>query len=260
LGNGVMLEMVSIPGGTFTMGQTNREKQQLVQQWGEAEYQKLFACELPQHCVTVQPFLMGKFAVTQAQWKAVAGLLKVRRDLDHDPAQFKGNNRPVEQVSWDEVVEFCDRLSQKTGRHYRLPSEAEWEYACRAGTTTPFSCCETITTDLSNYDGKHIYGSGTTGVYQQETTEAGSFPPNAFGLYDMQGNVWEWCADHWHDNYEGAPTDGSAWITGKYHLSKLLRGGSWNTAPGYCRSASRNCNYPVGAYPDLGFRVVCGLT
>src|SRR5919199_600622 len=190
LGNGVFLDMVSIPGGTFLMGSPDTEKERA-------------HTEGPQHSVTVKPFYLGKFPVTQKQWKAVAALPQVMRHLDFDPSDFKGDNLPVEQVFWDEAVEFCQRLSKKTGRSYRLPSEAEWEYACRAGTTTPFHFGETITSDLANYNGNFIYGSESKGIFRQETTAVGSFQvANAFGLYDMHGNVWEWCADYWHENHK----------------------------------------------------------
>jgi formylglycine-generating enzyme required for sulfatase activity len=164
----------------------------------------------------------------------------------------------VEQVNWHEAVEFCARLSQKTGREYRLPTEAEWEYACRAGTTTPFHFGPTLTTNLANYDGNYVYGSGPKGVYREQTTDVGSFPPNAFGIYDMHGNVWEWCLDHWHDNYKGAPTDGSAWIEGGDSNRRLLRGGSWIDAPRNCRSAYRGGFGPVVRLITFGFRIVCG--
>ncbi len=214
--------------------------------------------EYPQHSVTIAPFYMGKFAITQVQWQAIATLPKINHDLNPDPSNFKGANRPVEQISWFEAVEFCDRLTQKTGNSYRLPSEAEWEYACRAGTTTPFHFGETISTDLANYRRLDIrryysgsYGKGAKDIYREQTTDVGSFSPNAFGLYDMHGNVWEWCSDRWHDNYQGAPntsgeakpTDGSVWEAGdsKY---RLLRGGSWNYNPLLCRSANRLRNSP----------------
>jgi formylglycine-generating enzyme required for sulfatase activity len=204
---------------------------------------------------------MGKYQVTQAQWRQIANRteLKENRDLTPDPSEFKGDNRPVECVSWEDVVEFCDRLSKYTKRLYRLPSEAEWEYACRAGTTTPFHFGETITTDLANYDGNYVYGNGVKGTYRKETTEVGSFGvANNFGLYDMHGNVWEWCQDNWHDNYEGAPTDGSAWINNEEHNNKkLLRGGSWFYNPDYCRSAYRGSNYLDDINHNIGFRVVC---
>ncbi|MFM6156880.1 MAG: formylglycine-generating enzyme family protein, partial [Sphaerospermopsis kisseleviana] len=224
LNNEIKLEMVSIPGDTFMMGSPPQELERR-------------NSESPQHTVTVQPFFMGKYQVTQAQWRFVAELPQVNRELNPDPANFKGDNRPVERVSWYDAVEFCTRLSNYTKRPYSLPSEAQWEYACRAGTTTPFHFGETITTDLANYDGDYIYGDGVKGVYRQETTEVGSFGvANNFGLYDMHGNVWEWCLDDWHDNYKGAPTDGSAWFdenTNLFDKSKpaLLRGGSWDSNP-----------------------------
>jgi formylglycine-generating enzyme required for sulfatase activity len=252
LGQGVSLDMVLIPGGTFMMGQTEVEKTELIRQVGEENYKECFARELPRHSVTLGTFALGKYPVTQAQWRAVTALPRVRLKLDPDPSHFKGDNRPVEQVNWHEAIEFCARLSVHSGQTYSLPSEAQWEYAARAGTTTPFHFGETLTTDLANYNGEYTFASGSKGVYRQETTEVGSFPPNGFGLYDMHGNVWEWCLDHWHDNYEGAPADGSAWVTGGY----TLRGGSWFINPGYCRCASR-CNIQPGDRSgDGGFRVV----
>ncbi|MFB2835497.1 SAV_2336 N-terminal domain-related protein, partial [Floridanema evergladense] len=211
LSEGVELEMVAIPGGTFTMGSPQSEKDSR-------------ANERPQHDVTISPFFMGKYPVTQAQWKAIASLtdLKVERDLDPDSSNFKGDNRPVETVDWYDAVEFCQRLSRLTGREYRLPSEAQWEYACRGFTKPldlesgesypPFYFGETITADLANYNASSTYADEPSGENSEETTPVGQFPPNAFGLYDMHGNVWEWCADDWHKNYENAPTDGSAWI------------------------------------------------
>lgn len=235
LGNGVILEMVSIAGGSFMMG---------------APLEEEFTTdrERPQHGVIIKPFFMGKFQVTQAQWRAVASLPKVNGELNLDPSYFKGDNLPVERVSWYDAVEFCARLSKRTGREYRLPSEAEWEYACRAETTTPFHFGETITTELANY-------------HQQQTTPVGQFPPNAFGLYDMHGNVWEWCADIWHENYEGAPTDGSAWLEQGNNNYSPLRGGSWNDDSGSCRSAFRINRLKVRDLIglNLGFRVVCGI-
>jgi formylglycine-generating enzyme required for sulfatase activity len=254
LGNKVQLEMVLIPGGTFMMGAPETEK-------GSRD------SERPQHQVTISPFCMGKYSVTQPQWQAVASLPQVNRELKPDPSYFKGENRPVESVSWYDASEFCDRLSRYTGSPYRLPSEAEWEYSCRAGTTTPFHFGETITTDLANYRGTDnekyklpgSYGSGSKGIYREETTPVGSLEiANNFGLLDMHGNVWEWCADHWHENYEEAPSDGSAWIfDDNDNQSRLLRGGSWRYNPAYCRSASRYYNYPADRSYSIGFRVVC---
>jgi len=246
LGNEIALEMVQIPGGTFVMGAPKTEE-------GSTDDER------PQHQVIISPFYMGKYPVTQAQWQAVAAIEQVNRELDPDPSNFKGKNLPVEQVSWYDAVEFCDRLSCQTGKPYRSPSEAEWEYACRAGTTTPFHFGETITSQLANYNGEATYGVGTKGTYREKTTEVGSFGvANAFGLYDMHGNVWEWCADHWHDNYEDAPTDGSASIGSSDNRPRLLRGGSWGSDPVLCRSASRYINnLPVNRFNDIGFRVVC---
>ncbi len=221
--------------------------------------------ERPQHQVTIKLFYLGKYLVTQAQWQAVAVLPQVNRRLNPNPSFFKGVNRPVEQVSWYDAVEFCSRLSQYTGRHYRLPSEAEWEYACRAGTTTPFHFGETITTDLANYRGTDnepyttwlgSYGKGSKGIYREETTEVGSFGvANNFGLYDIHGNVWEWCEDNWHENYKGAPTDGSAWVNDNDY--RMLRGGSWILNPVYCRSAYRYSYSAGDSYDTFGFRVAC---
>jgi formylglycine-generating enzyme required for sulfatase activity len=247
LGNGITLEMVEIPGGTFMMGSSPSEK-------GRDDD------ESPQHQVTVPAFYMGKFQVTQEQWKAVASLPQVKRELKSDPSNFKGNKLPVESVSWEDVVEFCARLSKATGKEYRLPSEAEWEYACRAGTTTPFYFGETITTDLANYDGNNTYANEPKGKYREKTTEVGSFPPNSFGLYDMHGNVWEWCGDNYHENYQGAPNDGSVWIENNSSIN-VLRGGSWAIVPNNCRSADRYWFARVFILDyDLGFRCVVPRT
>lgn len=260
LGNNVTLEMVSIPEGSFMMGSPKDEAERL-------------RSESPQHKVTIRAFFMSKYPVTQAQWQAVAALPQINRELDLKPSKFKGVNRPVESVSWYDALEFCDRLSQYTGKNYRLPSEAEWEYACRAGTNTPFHFGETITTDVANYRGTDkeeygwpgFYGRGPKGIYRQETTEVGSFGvANAFGLYDMHGNVWEWCQDDWDDNDKGAPTDGSAWFNNNNNLPQeqqrvVVRGGSWFNVPGLCRSASRDdlCKAKRSFLNfDIGFRVV----
>ncbi|MGB3508345.1 MAG: SUMF1/EgtB/PvdO family nonheme iron enzyme, partial [Microcoleaceae cyanobacterium] len=222
LGKGVMLEMVYIPGGTFIMGSPENEA-------GRHDN------ESPQHKVTLQPFFMSKYPITQSQYQAIMG---------KNPSHFKGGNRPVEFVSWYDTTEFCQKLSQKTGKNYRLPSESQWEYACRGGTTTPFYFGETITSELANYDGNYPYGNAPKGKYRKQTTDVGNFPPNAFGLYDMYGNVWEWCQDVLHHNYEGAPTDGSAWES-EADTGRMLRGGCWLNDFRNCRSARR--------------RLLCGL-
>jgi formylglycine-generating enzyme required for sulfatase activity len=163
----------------------------------------------------------------------------------------------VEKVSWYDATKFCQKLSQITGKKYSLPSESQWEYACRAGTTTPFYFGETITSELVNYYGNYTYANAPKGIYRKETTNVGIFPPNAFGLYDMHGNVGEWCADEWHSNYDGSPTDGSVWLDGDKDRSPL-RGGSWAYSPIYCRSAFRINYYRRDAHYDFtGFRVVC---
>ena len=260
LGNGITLEMVAIPGGTFLMGTEDEEIERLVKKFDWVGFRR----ERPQHEVTVPPFFMGKYPITQDQWKAIASRtdLKVKQDLDFNPAHFKdrpdSDRRPVEQVNWDHAIEFCARLSKLTGREYRLPSEAEWEYACRAGTTTPFYFGETITGELANYDASNTYAEEAKGEYRQQTTPVGQFPPNAFGLYDMHGNVWEWCADTWHDNYDGAPTDGSAWIENGDDNCSPPRGGSWCNDPYYCRSAYRDYNHRRNYDDSYGFRVMCG--
>jgi formylglycine-generating enzyme required for sulfatase activity len=245
LANDTQLEMMLIPGGTFIMGSPKEEENSM-------------DSERPQHEVTIEPFFMGKYQVTQAQWRFVAQLPQVNRELEQDPSHFKGDNRPVEQVSWEDAVEFCDRLSQYTGRTYRLPSEAEWEYACRAGSAKPFAFGDTITTNEVNYDGNYTYGNAPKGEYRGRTTPVGTFQPNAFGLYDMHGNVWEWCQDSWHSNYKGAPTDGSAWLDNEESSNrKLLRGGSWLNDARLCRSAARGRFSRDFRCSHCGFRVVC---
>ena len=233
LGDGITIDMIAIPGGSFMMGSPSTEA-------GQSND------EGPQHNVNISPFFMGKYEVTNEQYQAVMG---------NNPSKFKGAKRPVESVNWNDAVEFCRKLTQKTGKTYRLPSEAEWEYACRAGTTTPFYFGETITPDLVNYDGNNPYGAAPKGLYRKETTDVGIFPPNSFGLYDMHGNVYEWCSDKYHYNYSGAPTDGSSWETGTDN-NRVLRGGSWNYGFAlYCRSAVRSWHSAGVRFSFIGFRV-----
>ncbi|MFM2378839.1 MAG: hypothetical protein RLZZ143_1417, partial [Cyanobacteriota bacterium] len=261
LGKGITLEMVAIPGGTFLMGTEDEEIERLVKKLRWEGFRR----ERPQHEVTIKPFDLGKYPITQAQWKAIADRqdLKVEKDLNHNPASFKdrsdSDRRPVEKVNWYDAVEFCARLSKLTGGEYRLPSEAEWEYACRAGTTTPFYFGETITGELANYGGSYTYAGEPKAEFRQQTTPVGQFPPNAFGLYDMHGNVWEWCEDNWHDNYDGAPTDGSVWIENGDDNRSPLRGGCCWGGPAFCRSADRYyLNRRASYLLNNGFRVVCG--
>ena len=229
LDGGVSLAMVLIPGGTFLMGSRAGQG---------------YDDERPQHSVVVPSFLMGKYPVTQAQWEAVMGW--------SPPYRCKGARRPVDRVSWEDARAFCARLSARTGRAYRLASEAEWEYACRAGTTTPFYFGETITTGLANYVGEHVYRSEPKGIYRHATTEVGSFPPNAFGLYDMHGNVWQWCQD-WYSKYKAdAVTDPQGPARGGV---RVMRGGSWGHPRG-CETATRYWCGQDSRSGMVGFRIV----
>jgi formylglycine-generating enzyme required for sulfatase activity len=243
--------MVRIQGGTFLMGSPSSEA-------GRDNNET-------RHQVTVGSFYMGKYEVTQREWTAVMG---------NNPSSFKGDNLPVENVSWYDAVEFCNRLSQREGLTpaytrngdtvtwnrnadgYRLPTEAEWEYACRAGTTTPFNTGNNISTNTANWNGNYPYSNGSKGVYREKTVAAGSFPPNAWGLYDMHGNVWEWCWD-WYGAYTaGARTDPVGAVTG---AARVLRGGSCYSSAVDLRSALRRYGTPSGPSGTLGFRLVRGL-
>jgi formylglycine-generating enzyme required for sulfatase activity len=243
LGGGVRIELVRIPAGTFIMGSTPGEKGRL-------------ETEGPQHSVKLPEFYLGKFEVSQAEWRAVARLPKIDRELNPDPSYFKGDDLPVEQVSWDEAVEFCKRLSLKTGRVYRLPSEAEWEYAARSNARGPFAFGEAITPDIVNYNGEYPYAGAAKGMNRKKTVALGSLRiANAFGLYDLHGNVEEWCADNWHDNYDGAPVDGSAWASGGDPEYQVLRGGSWYSSASYCRHSQRSWLGHQYRFSGVGFRV-----
>ncbi len=260
--DGLALMMLRIPAGSFLMGSPTEELERDND-------------EGPQHQVQLQEFLLSRTPITQAQWRVVAGWQPLEgeppweRELKQDPlgseadSGFRGEDRPVVNVSWHDAMEFCRRLRRRTGRSYTLPSEAQWEYACRAGTTTPFHFGATISPQLANYNATTSYAEGPAGENRRQTTDVASFPANAWGLHDMHGNVWEWCLDHWHGSYaegdEEAPTDGSAWIekNDAENQSRLLRGGSWNNFPGFCRSAYRDLNHPDNANDDLGFRVCC---
>jgi formylglycine-generating enzyme required for sulfatase activity len=233
LGSGVNLDMVYIPSGKFTMGSPPEE------QGNEDERPQI-------KDVNVSTFYMGKYEVTQAQWQAIMG---------KNPAKFKDNlQNPVEQVSWDDAQEFCKKLSQKTGREFRLPSEAEWEYACRAGTNTAYSFG-----DNASLLGEYAWYRDNSFL---KTNPVGQKKPNPWGLYDMHGNVWEWCQDS-YEKYGGESDlirkTGNAIIKENDSRSRLLRGGSWFIGGGLCQSAYRYYSHARDRYYYLGFRVVCIL-
>ena len=289
-GEAEALTLLWIPPGRFWMGSPATEP----------EFRD---SESPQHLVQLQGYFISQTLITQAQWREVAKWEEKpgetwQRDLEAHPSLFSnigqsrtlartladGNalrllpsektseRRPVENVDWNDAMEFCNRLRQRTGRHYTLPTEAQWEYACRAGTAKPFSFGDTLSAKLANYDAAHAYayGAGSIGVHLQQTSPVGSYPANAWGLYDMHGNVREWCLDDWHPNYEGAPIDGTAWLyEGKppkissrgnpdTWARTVVRGGSWRDRPIACRSAARAYELPGGGgYEDVGIRLVC---
>ncbi|MBO0723452.1 MAG: formylglycine-generating enzyme family protein, partial [Blastocatellia bacterium] len=245
LGDGVALEMMKVPGGTFMMGSPS----------DEADYSD---SEGPRHSVAVPEFFMGRFEITREQWRQIAKMPQVSIYLEEDPSSIKDSlKQPVEQVKWVEAVEVCERLKKKTGYAYRLPSEAEWEYAERAGTTTPFAFGPMITPAIVNYyNDESLHGSASKDPKKADVGSLGT--ANAFGLYDMPGNVWEWCLDVWHENYEGAPTDGSAWLSGGDSTLHVIRGGSWLDLGRYCRSAFRDADSAGERNSRNGFRVVCG--
>lgn len=237
LGEGIKLEMVEIPSGTFDMGSVDSED----------IYNDIYNNEWPQHQINVNSFYLGKYEVTQAQYQIIMG---------NNPSKFKGGDLPVENITWNDAVEFCKRLSAKTEKTYRLPSEAEWEYACRAGTTTKFSFGENINTDIVNYREKDSYGRPIKEKNYEKTITVGSLGiANAFGIYDMQGNVWEWCQDIYQPNYNGAPTNGIAWEQTN-NDRRVLRGGSWAYSIDYCRCSNRVRNRQAHHDDYDGFRVV----
>jgi uncharacterized protein (TIGR02996 family) len=236
LAEGVDMTLAWISPGTFLMGSPPEEPERF-------EDETLHEVTLP------QGFYLGIHAVTQAQWQAVMG---------DNPSHFKGKKRPVEQVSWEDCQAFCTKLSEREGKRYGLPSEAEWEYACRAGTTTPFHFGETISTDQANYNGNYPYDKGTKGEYRKRTTSVGSFPPNAWGLFGMHGNVWEWCQDEYR-SYEDINTDGILDTENIDEAARVLRGGSWDGIAWVCRAAYRLWFAPGDRISDYGFRVAFRL-
>ena len=229
--NSLGMKFVWIPPGNFMMGSPKEEK--------------LPNDNQTQHKVTLtKGFYMGVYTVTQEQWKEIMG---------KNPSFFKGEkNLPVEQVSWDDCQDFIKKLREKDKKAYRLPTEAEWEYSCRAGTKTPFHFGETISTEQANYNGDFTYGNGKKGVYRKKTTPVGSFPANAWGLHDMHGNVWQWCQDWYGDYPQKDVVDPTGPEKGQY---RVLRGGSWHFSPEYCRSAIRVRDEPGNRSNNYGLRV-----
>lgn len=254
LGGGVTLEMVEIPGGAFLMGSSEADVQEAFTEAkrystkADADIIEWFNDEKPQHRVTVSGFYMGKYEVTQAQYRAV---------MAANPSWFKGDDLPATCISWDAAGEFCQRLSQMTEREYRLPSEVEWEYACRGGTQTPFAFGLSLSSAWAQVDGESPYGEAPKEDRRDQPMPCGTFSPNGYGLYDMHGSVFEWCLDHWHRNYDGAPSDGSAWLSGGDALARVVRGGFCRSPAWATRSAHRGA--PVAPASDgsqFGFRLV----
>jgi formylglycine-generating enzyme required for sulfatase activity len=237
-------ELVVIPAGSFVMGSPHDEKGR-------------DSDEEPQHRVTfASGFALGRYPVTFAEYDRFC--MEIGREQPPDQGWGRGR-RPVINVAWDDARAYCAWLSQQTGQPYRLPSEAEWEYACRAGTTTPFWTGATIGAAEANYDGGYAYGSGDVGEYRERTTPVDAFAMNPWGVYDLHGNVWEWCEDCWNERYDGAPTDGSPWLDGDCSL-RAVRGGSWYGEPRYMRSACRSKNERADRGSNLGFRIARTLT
>ena len=234
-------EMVIVPSGSFMMGTPASEPERL-------------SNEEPQHLVTIgKPFAAGKFAVTFAEWDACRADGGCANYIPGDQG-WGGSNRPVINVTWNDAKAYAGWLSKRTGRSYRLLSEAEREYVTRAGAATPFWWGSSISTDQSNYDGNHTYGGGVKGEYRKMTLPVASFQPNPWGLYQVHGNVYDWVEDCFHDSYRGAPLDGTAWITGDC-IYRVHRGGSWSSEPQYLGAAFRNSTNPDIRHYEIGFRV-----
>ena len=251
--NQMGMEFVYVPAGSFMMGSSDAEVQAAYRDVkhylpNEAKLE-WFTSEKPQHEVTIRVGLyMGRYEVTQAQWQTVMG---------SNPSYFKNCGQcPVEQVSWSDAQEFIRRINTRSDDfQYRLPTEAEWEYACRAGTTTSFAFGDSLSSKQANFYGNEPYGNAAKGVYRKKTTPVGSFQSNAWGLYDMHGNVWEWCEDMWHENYNDAPSDGTAWVSNGDPSIRVLRGGDWISRGAGLRSVTRHKNNPSN-WETYGFRLV----
>ena len=234
-------EMVVIPSGMFMMGPFLSEE-------GVSPF------DSPRHRVTISySFAVGKYEVTFREFDACveASACSFRPE---DEGWGRGN-RPVINIRWYDAKEYVDWLSRETGEEYRLLSESEWEFVARAGTTKPFIFGSTISSDQANYDGRTTYGGGQQGIFREKTVPVGSFPSNGFGLHDVHGNVWELVEDCWHDGYDGAPVDGSAWIRGGVCTMRVVRGGSWYNAPQSLRSAARAFYGEGNRGFNVGFRV-----
>ena len=268
LNQGLTIELVRVPAGKFMMGMPPEERQIALENALKYNVERERAEEwldwsTPQHEVYLQEFLMGKYAVTNAQWYAV---MKTKPCEQYD-SEFQGDKQPVIGVSWHEAQAFCEKISEQTKRAVRLPTEAEWEYACRAGTTTAFAFGKTITTDQVNYNGNYPYADTSKGKYRECTVNVDSFTPNAWGLYQMHGNVWEWCWDEFHNSYSGKPARlksngnepwGKLKVVKEDNHAYICRGGSWSFNAIDCRSAIRSGPYARGRANVLGFRVVFG--
>jgi formylglycine-generating enzyme required for sulfatase activity len=246
IGN-VAIELRWIPAGQFRMGSDKTERNHI-------------DCEAPIHLVRLPAFYISSTPITQAQWRAVANLPKVSEALDPAPARFVDDRHPVEQVSWFEAMEFCRRLAKLSDRAVRLPSEAEWEYACRAGGNTVFTGGDYLPTTAANYDWRKAEVDALNPVpdptWLRQTSSVQQFPANNFGLYDLHGNVAEWCLDGWHSSYRNAPEDGGVW-TAEDDSGRVVRGGSWSSPPKQCRCAYRTSRFPGLRDATIGFRIVC---
>jgi formylglycine-generating enzyme required for sulfatase activity len=255
-GTGAGPDLVLIPTGRFQMGSPEHEHAVAIKAGAQKNW---LDRENPQHWVGIEhSFALGRFPVTVGQWRLFVRATGWESQSDTDwraPGFAQNDEHPVVGVSWVDVQQYLRWLSAQTGQLYRLPSEAEWEYACRAGTKTAFSFGDSITPEQANYDGHYTYNGGPRGAYIQGTSKTGAFQPNPWGLYDMHGNVWEWTQDVVHDNYVGAPVDGSAWEEGGDQARRVLRGGSWLYNPRYLRSSVRNGFSAVLANDIVGFRV-----
>ncbi len=233
LGKGIKMQMILIPAGEFIMGSPSSEKER---DNNEA-----------QHKVRItKPFYLAKYEVTQEQWEAVMG---------NNPSHFKGARNPVERVSWNDCQNFIEKLNRIVpGDGFRLPTEAEWEYAARAGTTTPFHYGNSLSSNQANFRGNYPYGGASKGPDRGKTLPVGTFSPNSFGLYDIHGNVYEWCSDWYDKNYYNNSPVNDPKGPGSGSEGRVLRGGSWVGYAGFCRSAVRNWTYPDYGDDFFGFR------